>query len=415
LACGVIACSDGKTFEFSEDIVLTGDGLSAADLGLGGSNGTGSVDAGGGDANTPDGNGGSGAGGSGGSDGGTAGTSGNGGTASTGGTVGVSGAAGDGGTGGTSGNGGANLITNPDFESGVWNWSAAFGGELAASAAQAHGGAQSVVVTERTQTFHGAHYDLTSIAELGASYSFGAFAKLGGAASDTLNLTAFINCEGQSSRYIQIDTAAASDSDWTELTGELTLPASFQCSLNQVLVYVEGAAAGVDIYVDDVSAMQTADAPVVTNLITNSDFESGAQGWTAGFGGTLAVSTTQAHHGLQSVVVTDRTETYQGPHFDLTSSVEVGSTYSLSAFAKLGGASTNPLRLTARILCEGLPDEYRLIDTTAGSDSAWRFLSGDLVLPAVGCTLTSLLVYVEGADIAVDIYVDDVWGALSAP
>ena len=412
MAFGVIACSDGKTFEFSEDIVLTGTGVNVDDLGLGRS-----VDAGGVDANAPEGNGGMGGSGSGGSAG-VGGAGGNGGTGGTGGSGngGTGGMAGNGGTGGTGGTGQSNLITNPDFESGLVSWSAAFGGQLAVSTTQAHGGAQSAVVTERTQTYHGAHYHLTSVAELGATYSFSAFARLGGAPSDTLSLTALINCEGQTSRYIQIDTTTASDSDWSELTGEFTLPASFECALNEVLVYVEGAAAGVDIYVDDVSATRSAEAPVVNNLISNSDFESGAQGWTAAFGGTLAVSTAQAHHGSQSVVVTDRTQTYEGAHFDLTSSAELGSTYSLSAFAKLGGASTNPLSLTARIQCEALPDQYRTIDTTTGSDQAWRFLSGDLVLPAaIDCTLSNLLVYVEGADIGVDIYVDDVWAVLAAP
>jgi hypothetical protein len=306
-----------------------------------------------------------------------------------------------------------NLITNSDFESGTADWTAAFGGSLAPSTAQAHGGSQSALVTGRTTgTYQGAHFDLTNIVEPGATYSFSAFARLGGASSDTLKLTARIRCEGQDDKYRQVDVALGSDSAWTELAGELTFPHAFECSVRDILLYVEGPATNVDIYVDDVSAILSAEAPVVSNLITNSDFEAGVGGWSAAFGGTLSASSAQAHGGTQSAAVTGRTGAWQGAHHDLTNSVELGTTYSFSAFTRLGGPATTPVKLTARIQCEGPTEQFVTIDTVVASDTAWSLLSGNLVMPAaVDCTLTNLVVYVEGADTA-DIYLDDVWAVL---
>jgi hypothetical protein len=306
-----------------------------------------------------------------------------------------------------------NLITNSDFESGTADWTAAFGGSLAPSTAQAHGGSQSALVTGRTSgTYQGAHFDLTNIVQLGATYSFSAFARLGGAASDTLKLTARIRCEGQTEKYEPIDTALGSDSAWTELTGELTLPHPFECSLRDILLYVEGPAINVNIYVDDVWATQTAEAPVIENLVTNSDFEAGLDGWTAAFGGTLSASSAQAHGGTQSAAVTARTGSSQGAHHDLTNSVEPGATYSFSAFTRLGAPAATPVKLTARIQCEGPTEQFVTIATVAGSNTAWSLLSGQLVMPAaVDCDLSNLVVYVEGAETA-DIYLDDVWAVL---
>jgi endo-1,4-beta-xylanase len=145
----------------------------------------------------------------------------------------------------------------------------------------------------------------------------------------------------------------------------------------------------------------------IENLISNSDFESGILPWTAAFGGVLSVTTEQAHGGLQSAKVTGRTADYQGAHFDVTDFVTPGSSYTLTAFARIAGASpTASVKTTARIKCATLTDEYRPIRNLTANDSSWTELTGTLAVPS--CTLIELLVYVEGPPAAYDLYVDDV-------
>lgn len=404
---GVIACSTSESsdFGFGREIVLTGDGVpdggvfhsGGGNLGGGGSSGgagTSNTGATGGSASAGTGSGGGGA--------GTGGLSGSAGTHT-----------GDPDAGANAAN---NLLDNGSFEAGTSGWSAVFGGVLSASSLHAHSGSQSARVTERTETYHGVHYDVAGVVQLGATYLVSAFALLDGAASDTVRLTARFRCEGQADQYRQIDSATGNDSSWTELSGQLAIPSAFECAVTSVLVYVEGPAAGVDLYVDDVHMEQSAPPVSVQNLVANSDFESGTTGWTAGFGGTLSVSTARFHGGAQSAVVTDRAETYQGAHLDVTALVQPGMTYTFSAFVSIIGGDNVPVNLTALIHCVDQEAAYRQLDTTSADETSWRFLIGELEVPtAEACTLTELLVYVEGPPAGIDVYLDDVWGVQTTP
>lgn len=188
---------------------------------------------------------------------GSAGTSAGGaaGTAS-GGSSGSAGQAGSGQAGGT-GTTPVNLISNPDFELGVAPWSAVFGGALSLSVEQVHSGTHSAKVANRTQTYQGAHYDLTNVVTPGAAYAVSAWGRIGNGATSTalLKLTALIKCMSLPDQYVTVrQVSAASDAAWTELRGgTFTVPPADACDLVQVLLYIEGPPPGYDIYVDDVS------------------------------------------------------------------------------------------------------------------------------------------------------------------
>jgi hypothetical protein len=147
------------------------------------------------------------------------------------------------------------------------------------------------------------------------------------------------------------------------------------------------------------------------NLIENPGFEAGLTPWTAVFGGTLAVTTEQAHAGLHSGKVSDRTYDYQGVHYDLTSLVSPGASYAASAFARVGNGTGATLKLTAQLTCSGEtnPRYSTLQEVTNASDSAWSALGGTLAIPTSSdCALVHLLLYVEGPPAGYDLYVDDV-------
>jgi len=183
------------------------------------------------------------------------------GSAGTPGSVGAAGSssAGQAGSGqaGSTGTPPANLISNADFELGIAPWSAAFGGTLSLSVEQAHSGTHSGRVTSRTQSYQGAHYDLTNVVTPGAQYAVSAWGRIGNGATSTapLKLTALFKCMGLSDQYVTVrQVSAASDAAWSELRGgTFTVPASDACDIVQILVYVEGPPPGYDLYVDDVT------------------------------------------------------------------------------------------------------------------------------------------------------------------
>lgn len=156
------------------------------------------------------------------------------------------------------------------------------------------------------------------------------------------------------------------------------------------------------------------------NLINNSGFETNTTGWSV-FGGsaTIATSTDQAHAGTRSLLITGRTQTYQGPQYSVLSVVTPGTSYSVSLWARLAASTpTGSLTVTLHYTCSGgsaAGDNYqRWVDTTAASASSWTQLTGVQTFPTCdGGTLSAASLYVESPSATLSYYIDDV--VLSTP
>jgi endo-1,4-beta-xylanase len=292
---------------------------------------------------------------------------------------------------------GPNLVTNPGFETGTNGWYT-WSGTLSATTAQAHSGTQSGVVTDRTATWNGPVYSLLSAVTPGATYAATAWARVDGAASDSVDITLKITCAGAPDLYEQIASATATDASWVQLNGTFTVPL---CQLTDFEIYLEGPAAGEDLYVDDVSVQRLLWHDITTNAITNSGFESDGEGWSA-FGGTFSVSTAYAHSGAQSGVDTDRTASWNGPSYALPT---WPSEYQVSAWALQSGTSSITLALSAKLVCNGVTT-YQDIATATAAPSTWVDLAGTLVVPA-GCTTALLYLQQESGTTFPDLYIDD--------
>lgn len=149
-------------------------------------------------------------------------------------------------------------VENGTFEDGMDGWSV-WAGSIALDTDAAHGGKQGVRVSGRTGTWVGPVRDVS--AELGEAvpYTASAWVRIAGASSDEAFLTAAITEDG-TTRYQRIAAGTASDSTWTQLSGDLTL--SLSGSATGVELYVEGPASGVDLLVDDVSVVPRCNAPL---------------------------------------------------------------------------------------------------------------------------------------------------------
>ena len=152
------------------------------------------------------------------------------------------------------------------------------------------------------------------------------------------------------------------------------------------------------------------------NLITNSGFETNTTGWSV-FGGsaTIASTTAQAHSGTQSLVITGRTQTYQGPQYSVLSLVTPGTSYSLSLWGRLPSSnSTGSLTVTLHYTCSGGSSAgenyFPWVATSAASASSWTQFSGVQTFPACagGGSMSVASFYVESPSATLSYYIDDV-------
>jgi endo-1,4-beta-xylanase len=156
-------------------------------------------------------------------------------------------------TGGTSSGVPDNVLMSYSFEGSTTDgWRGRGAATVTVSDEEAHSGSSSLKVTGRTAAWHGTEYDVLSLVTPGDSYDVTAWARLtDGSPSSTLILTREVQgCDVD--EFVRIDLAEnATDADWVELTGTLTLPAS--CDPTRLVVYVESEDATASYYVDDTS------------------------------------------------------------------------------------------------------------------------------------------------------------------
>ncbi|HYQ01978.1 MAG TPA: carbohydrate binding domain-containing protein [Polyangiaceae bacterium] len=152
------------------------------------------------------------------------------------------------------------------------------------------------------------------------------------------------------------------------------------------------------------------------NLITNSGFETNTTGWSV-FGGsaTIASSSAEAHSGTQSLLITGRTQTYQGPQYSVLSLATPGTSYTLSLWGKLPSSNaTGSLIVTLHYTCSGgssaAENYFTWVASSAASASSWTQFSGAQTFPACagGGTMSAASFYVESPTATLSYYIDDV-------
>lgn len=292
-----------------------------------------------------------------------------------------------------------NLVANGSFESGTDGFSG-FGIAGTELTTVAHTGKQAGIGKNRTDTWQGPAADVTAFVKAGWEYDASVFARIEGAASDTLRATLKVSCDGANDQFLTVASATGSSSAWTELAGRVTVPF---CTVNSATLYVEGPAAGVDVLIDDMK-LRPRGEPLGPNVIANPGFETDTSGWN-GQGATLTTTTAQKHSGAQSALVTSRTQTWQGPLYNLLPVAQRGATYQLDAFVRVDSATSQPAQLTVKSTCDGATSFTAIANGTA-TNTDWLELTGSYQVPT--CNLTELAVYAEGPAAGVNMYVDDV-------
>ena len=124
-------------------------------------------------------------------------------------------------------------------------------------------------------------------------------------------------------------------------------------------------------------------------------------------GGTVEIDTTVSHFGAQSVLCKDRTATWMGAEQEMSSGgrVVANAKYHVSCWAKLKNAPTDTFKITTRVE-DSAGSDWRGITRTITDE--WTFIEGYLTVQGVTGSLNAVDMYLNGPDIGIEYWVDDV-------
>ncbi|WP_426514735.1 family 43 glycosylhydrolase [Dactylosporangium sp. McL0621] len=140
------------------------------------------------------------------------------------------------------------------------------------------------------------------------------------------------------------------------------------------------------------------------NLLANGTMEGGPSGWTVFGAGTLAGSTV-AHGGSQSLLLTGRTASWNGPAQDVTSKLTNGHSYATSVWVR-SQSGTPSAKVTLAVTANGTTNYVQLTPAATVNANGWTQLSGTATVSWTG-TLTGATLYVETAAGTDGLYLDD--------
>ena len=298
------------------------------------------------------------------------------------------------------GNGfGPNLVDNGNFENGSAGGWFSWDGTVSADTLNPHYGSYALKLSNRNGNGPAA-YSLQSLVTPGSKYSVKLWASIAGAESANVNITTKIGCAGTDTYSWLVNPVTVNNLQWVELSGDLNVP---ECELTDLLIYAEGPAGGIDIYLDDVSVREY----VAANLVSNGDFELGhVNGWSS-WNGTVAATTEIANSGNYSLKLSDRNGNGPAVYNNLKSLVTPGQTYSVSMAVTIQGAATAPVNITRKLTCGSDTTYSWVANTSAVAEGEWSLLAGDITIPA-DCIVNDLIVYAEGPAGGINLFVDDV-------
>jgi len=151
------------------------------------------------------------------------------------------------------------------------------------------------------------------------------------------------------------------------------------------------------------------------NLALSSDFEENADGWMVWGGAAKTVSTDTAHTGTHSLRVTNRSQAWQGPAYQLalpdanarfSGTLQNGYRYDVSGWVKISGANSASVNWLLGFH-DDAGDHYASGANQVATSAGWVAVSGSFT-PSITGTLTQSGITLSGAPAGVDIYLDDV-------
>lgn len=152
--------------------------------------------------------------------------------------------------------------------------------------------------------------------------------------------------------------------------------------------------------------------PAVAQVVT-SDFEDGTtDNWSGFAGAQVSVSADEANTGTHSLLVTNRSQTYQGPGIDLTSALTAGQPYLFKIAVRLSDSTpgSDSVNVTMKSTISGTTS-YSTVASATVTNTGWVLMQGSYTPPsnftAPPSGTDDLFLYVEDdTNAAAEYYID---------
>nr|GEU35123.1 carbohydrate-binding, CenC-like protein [Tanacetum cinerariifolium] len=304
------------------------------------------------------------------------------------------------------------IILNPNFEDGVNKWSGR-GCKIGAvydSFIRPKYGNVFASATQRTQSWNGIQQDISGRVERKVAYNVCATVRIFGnnvtSAAD-IEATLWVQTPDSREQYISISKVHATDQEWVELQGNFLLNGP---SSSKIVIYIEGPPPGVDILVNGFvvkHAEKTLCSPPLienadygVNILTNSNFRDGTNGWfplgNCGLGVVKNGSPHLVPHAARDALnghcihATNRSHTWMGPAQIITDKVKLFVTYQVSAWVQLGSSGCGPQNVSVAI---GVHDQWVNGGQIEINDDMWHEICGSFRIEKQP---GKVMVYIQG-------------------
>ncbi|CAL4918340.1 unnamed protein product [Urochloa decumbens] len=331
-----------------------------------------------------------------------------------------------------------NIILNPEFDSGLDNWTGngckiELHDSLDDGKVLPANGKYFVAATGRTDTWNGVQQDVTSRMQRKLLYEGTATVRLhaaagGGVSACQVRATLGVQTADGRQQYLGVGKAQVSDKEWVQLQGKILL----NSTVAKASIYIEGPPAGVDVLLDSLvvkHAQKATPAPAPdfenleygANIIQNSNLDDGLKGWfplgpctLSVHGGGPRVLPPMAQESLslddeplngKHIHVTNRTQTWMGPAQVVTDKLTPYATYQVSAWARVAGAGGGqPLQQPQNInVAVSVDSQWVNGGQVLARDERWYEVGGAFRVESKPAS--RVMVYVQGPDAGVDLMV----------
>ena len=143
--------------------------------------------------------------------------------------------------------------------------------------------------------------------------------------------------------------------------------------------------------------------------ITASFEDGGLDGWSSRADSTLTNTTADAHSGAHSVLITNRTHSYDGPQISVDNKMYNGSAYSVSLWVKLapGATAADAFRVSLQVTISGSTSYHTVVGNTTVPLGAWVQLLVPNYAMAYAYDPGQAFLYVESSTGTQPFYIDD--------
>lgn len=167
------------------------------------------------------------------------------------------------------------VAISTDFEDGLGGWGPRDNGTgaptVAVTTADAHGGSQAALVSDRTSQGSGLRYDVTEALVAGATYDLTAWVKFAETPTEDVWLT-LENANGGSTSYSTLaQFTGMSAGDWVQVSASFTMPPTEQAFLYFETAYEGGETGNTSAFMVDDITVVVPEPPVVQDLTPISD------------------------------------------------------------------------------------------------------------------------------------------------